>query len=140
MARQRSASAGLNAAMRVGGGVEIFVDAEPGAIGKRGGETLLGGDEVEAVGDEAILVRGKKRRAGEHAQVHRVKVVAKARPRDFAGLDCAAGNVGALDDGDLPALGGEMHRGGETVDAGADHDRIVRHSFAPACALPRDAL
>ena len=98
-------------------GVEILVDAEPGAVRKRGGETLLGGDEADAVGDEAILVRGKKRRAGEHAQVHRIKVVAKARPRDLAGLDRAAGDVGALDHGDLPALGGEMDGGGETVDA-----------------------
>ncbi len=111
--------------------VKIFVDTEPSPIGKRGGETMLGADEVEAVGEQAIFMRGKKWRAGKHAQVHGVKVVAKARPGDFAGLHRAAGNVGALDDGDLPAFGGEMDSGRKPIDAGADHDCIATHSFAP---------
>jgi hypothetical protein len=36
----------------------------------------------------------------------------KSWPRDFARLDRTAGYVGTLDDGNLPALGGEMQRRG----------------------------
>ncbi len=61
-------------------------------------------DEFQSVGEQAILVRGEKRRAGEHAQIHRVEVVTKTGPGDFAGLDRAAGRIGALDHCDLPAL------------------------------------
>jgi hypothetical protein len=57
--------------------------------------------------------------------------VAEARLRDFAGLQRAAGDFGALDDDDLPALGGKMQSGGQPVDAGADHHGIVRHPLAP---------
>ena len=134
MARQRC---GVGRAQRrdpAGRGLDVSFHAEPAAIRKRRREAVLGADEGEAVGGEAILVGGKERRAGKQAQIHRIEVVAKAGQRDFAGLDRAAGNIRALDDGDLPALGGKMQRGGEPVDSGADHDRIVSHSLAPRCA------
>ena len=47
------------------------------------------------------------------------------------GLTCKPYNVGTLDDSDFPALGGEMDSGRKPIDAGADHDRIATHSFAP---------
>ncbi len=109
-------------ARRVGFG--ILVHAEPGAVGERRGEAALGDDEIKSVRDETILVRGKKRRAGEHAEIHGVKVVAKAGERDLAGLDRAAGGSRALAHRDLPALAGEMKRGRQPVDARADHDCV----------------
>ena len=122
-------------------GIGILLDAEPASVRKRGCETSLGADEVEAVGEQAILVRGEKRRAGEQAQIHRIKVVAKARPGHFRGLDRAAGNLSALDHHHLPTLGGEMHGGSEAVHAGADHNCVVGHACAPEAAtagrLPR---
>ena len=63
------------------------------------------------MGEQAILMGGKKRRPGKQTQIHGVEVVAKARAGDFAGLDRAAGDVRALDDGNLPALAGKMERG-----------------------------
>ena len=137
--RHGAPALGIGRAQRgdtVGIGIEIFFDAKPGAIWKRRGEASFGADEVKAVRNEPILVGGKKRRAGEHAQIYCVEVVTKAGQRDFAGLDRAAGDVGRLDDGDLPAFGGQMQRRRQAVDAGADHHRIVRHSPAPDLRLP----
>ena len=114
----------------------VLFHAEPAAIRESGRETVLGADEIEAVREQAILVRGKKRRAGKQAQIHRVEVVAKARPGDFRGLDRAAGHVGALDDQHLPAFGGEMQRGRQAVDAGADHDCVVGHRVSVAPRIP----
>jgi hypothetical protein len=58
--------------------------------------------------------------------------VAKSGTRDLAGLDRAAGDVGALDYSDFPALSGEVHSRSQSVDACADHHCIVGHSFTPA--------
>ena len=108
--------------------VEIAFDAEPAAVGKRRREALLGADKGEALRKQSILVGGKERRAGKQAQIHRIEVMTEAGPRDLAGLDRAAGDFRAFEDGDLPALGGEVQRRRQPVDSGPDHDRVVRHS------------
>ena len=77
----------------------------------------LGIDEIEPMSKEAILVRGEKRRAGEQAEIHGVKVVAKAGQGDFGSLDRAASHIGVLADRDFPAFTREMKRGGKAVDA-----------------------
>ena len=71
----------------------VLFHAEPAAIGECGCETPFRADEIEAVREQAILMRGKKRRASKQAQIHRVEIVAKAREGDFAGLDRAAGDA-----------------------------------------------
>ena len=78
MARQRSASAGLSAAIRPAVASMFRSTPSQSAIRKRRREALLGADEGEAMGGEAILVGGKERRAGKQAQIHRIEVVAKA--------------------------------------------------------------
>ena len=136
MARQRSASAGLSAAIRLAVASIFRSTPSQPPSGNAVAKHCSAPTKARPWASKAILVGGKERRAGKQAQIHRIEVVAKAGPRDFAGLDRAAGNFRALDDGDLPALGGKMQRGGEPVDAGADHDRIVSHSLAPRCADP----
>jgi hypothetical protein len=114
-----------------GGRLEVGFDAEPGAVGKRGGKASRGRNEFNTRLQQPILVGGKKRRAGEQAEIHRVEVVAEARQRDLGGFDRAACDHRALKDRDLPALGGEMHGGGKPVDPRADDDRVVPHT--PYC-------
>ena len=93
---------------------------------------MLRRHEAHPLREQPVFVRGEKRRTREQAQIHRVEIVAKPGTRDLAGLDRAAGDVGALDHGDFPAFSGEMHGRSQSVDACADHDCIVGHSFTPA--------
>src|ERR1700733_13522830 len=88
-------------ARRVGGaecfdargvGIYIFLHAEPGAVAEWRGEAALGSDKIKPLRKDAVLVRGEKRRTGEQAEIHGVKVVAKAGQGDFGGLDGAAGD------------------------------------------------
>jgi hypothetical protein len=81
-------------------------------------------------------MRSKERRAGEQAEIHCVEVVAKARQRDLRGLDRAAGDRGAFDDRNLPALGGEMHGSRKSVDPRADDHRVVPHARTVAPHRP----
>ena len=112
MARQRAASAALNASMRAALASGFFSTPSQVPSGNGGGETALGGHEIKSVREQAILVGGKKRRAGEQAEIHGVKVVAKTGQGDLGGLHRAAGGFSALANGDFPALAGEMKRGG----------------------------
>jgi hypothetical protein len=113
-------------------GLDIFFHAEPCAIRKCRREATIRAYKGEALREKAVFVRGKELWAGKQADVHGVKIVTKAWPGDFTRFDRTAGNVGAFDNDNLPAVCGEMQSGRQTIDAGADHDRIVGHSFAPA--------
>ena len=88
-----AASAGLNAGDPLGVRGGVLFHSEPAAVRECGGETPFRADEIEAVREQAILMRGKKRRAGKQSQIHRVEIVAKAGEGDFCRLDRAAGHL-----------------------------------------------
>ena len=111
--------------------VNILIDTEPASIGKCSCKAMLGGQETETMGEQAILVSGEKWRARKKAQIHGVEVVAKAGPGNFFGLDRASGSCAAFDHGDLPTFGSKMQRRRQAVHASADDDCIVRHRSLP---------
>ena len=120
--------AGVERGDAAGGGVEIALDPAPGAVGECRREAALGADEFKTGLDEAILVGGEERRAGEQAQIHGIEIVPEPGQRHLGGLDGAARRRRALEHRHLPALGGEMDGGGQAVDAGTDDDRVVAHA------------
>ena len=90
--------------------IEIGADAEPGSVGKGGGECIARRREGEAVARQRRAIGGDEGRAGEQAEVHREQIVPKARQRRLARLHRAARDGVALENADLPALRGEMDR------------------------------
>ncbi len=74
---------------------------------------------------ETFLVGSEEGGAGEHGEVHGKEVVAIAGEGDFLGLDRAARRFFTFDDGDFPALAGQVNGGCQAVMAGAYHDGIV---------------
>ena len=82
-------------------------------------------------------IGGDERRAGEQAEVHREEIVPEARQRRLARLHRAAGDAVALEHADLPAFGGQMNRGGQSVVPRPDDDRVVRHNPSRTAASPR---
>jgi hypothetical protein len=51
--------------------------------------------------------------------------VAESRQRHFTRLDRAARHIRLLDDGNLPAFGGEVNGGCQAVVACSNYDRVV---------------
>src|SRR6516225_6623744 len=83
---------------------------------------------------QLLPVSGEERRAGKEAEVGGEEIMPEAGHGDFARLHRAAGLVRAFNNGDLPALGREVHRRGEAVVPGTDHDcvvAVVAHKPAP---------
>ena len=96
-----------------------------GAVGEAG---TVGGVQP---GEGEVVVhlgaRGRERRSQQvgHGQDRRTGVEAEAVPLEPAGP--AAGLVEPLDDLDVPPGAGQVARGGQTAEAGADDDRPPRH-------------
>src|ERR1700761_949119 len=84
--------------------VERTAHAQKSPVAKYARKTIVRGREGEPVRKQPLLVHLKKRRAGEHREVHRTDVMAKARQCQFARLDRAARLALLFDDRDLPPL------------------------------------